>query len=222
MRYRLQQTLDRLELHDTEEALTQPVYVDFIGGKARHRLHYGGGKGQAIAKAIGLHKIKHPHVVDATAGLGREAFVLASLGCRVTLLERNPLVHALLADGLQRAAQADDAALHAIIGRMTLLAADARDWLSTLTAAAQPDVIYLDPMFPPRRKTARVQKEMQFFHTVVGEDKDSGALLASARRAARKRIVVKRPSGAPTLAAVTPNFVIRGKTTRYDVYVPVD
>lgn len=220
MRYRLQQTSDRLALHDTHDPQTKPVYVDFTAGKARHRLNYGGGKEQAIAKAIGLHKIKQPHVVDATAGLGRESFVLASLGCRVTLLERNAMVHALLADGLKRAEQTDDDALLSIINRMTLVAADAQDWLTAISGDEKPDVVYLDPMFPGRQKSALVQKEMRFFHEVVGADGDSAALLAVARQAALKRVVVKRPTPAPELNGVKPAFVIKGKTTRYDVYLP--
>lgn len=223
MRYQLQQTQYppyRLELHDTHDPRTRPVYVDFVAGKARHRLNYGGGKGQGIAKAIGLHKLKQPSVIDATAGLGRESFVLASLGCRVTLLERNELVHALLADGLLRAEQSGDEAVQEIIARMTLVAADALAWLATIAEDEQPEVIYLDPMFPQRRKSALVQKEMRFFHEVVGEDVDGGELLAVARRVALKRVVVKRPAGASELAGVKPGFVIRGKTTRYDVYLP--
>jgi 16S rRNA (guanine1516-N2)-methyltransferase len=94
MRYHLVQTPDRLELHDTLDPKMGAVYVDFVEGKARHRRQFGGGKGQDIAKAIGLHKFKNPRVIDATAGLGREAFVLASLGCHLTLLERSPIIHA--------------------------------------------------------------------------------------------------------------------------------
>lgn len=218
-RYQLIQTPERLELHDTQDPKTGPVYVDFVEGKAQHRRKFGGGKGQDIAKAVGLHKFKHPHVIDATAGLGRESFVLATLGCTVTLLERSPLVHALLEDGLKRARLADDAEVADIANRMTLHLADARDWLETLPADSLPEVIYCDPMFPERQKTALVQKEMRFFHTVVGSDDDSDGLLAVARRRARHRVVVKRPRHAPELAACKPAFVITGKAVRYDVYL---
>lgn len=216
-RYRLIQTAERLELHDTQDPKVGAVYVDFVAGKAQHRRLFGGGKGQDIAKAIGLHKYKNPQVIDCTAGLGREAFVLATLGCHVTLLERSSIVHALLADGLQRA-QAD-AEIAPIIQRMTLHLADAHAWLPTLAAKQLPDVIYCDPMFPERQKTALVQKEMRFFHEVVGDDRDSDGLLALARRYARQRVVVKRPRHAPHLAATQPAFVIAGKAVRYDVYL---
>ncbi len=219
-RYQLVQTPERLELRDTVDPKVGAVFVDFVEGKARHRLKFGGGKGQDIAKAVGLHKLKQPHVVDATAGLGRESFVLASLGCAVTLLERAPLVHALLADGLQRACESEDAEIQGIVQRMTLYQVDANVWLTMLPIEHYPDVIYLDPMFPERQKSALVQKEMRFFHEVVGNDVDSDGLLLLACQRARHRVVVKRPLLAPELANRKPAFVIKGKAVRYDVYLP--
>ncbi len=220
-RYQLVQTAERLELHDTADPKVGAVFVDFVEGKARHRLKFGGGKGQDIAKAVGLHKHKNPHIVDATAGLGRESFVLASLGCSVVMLERSPIVHALLADGLQRAKASDDPELQAIVQRMTLYQVDSHVWLNDLPIASYPDVIYLDPMFPERQKSALVQKEMRFFHDVVGGDSDGDELLACARVRAKYRVVVKRPRLAPLLAATAPAFVISGKAVRYDVYLPL-
>ncbi len=218
-RYQLVQTPERLELHDTHDPKVGAVYVDFVEGKAQHRRKFGGGKGQDIAKAIGLHKFKHPHVIDATAGLGRESFVLATLGCTVTLLERSPVVHALLADGLRRALASDDQEAVEIASRMTLYQADACGWLKALSAPALPDVVYLDPMFPERQKSALVQKEMRFFHDVVGSDEDSDALLELACKHAKRRVVVKRPRHAPELDGTKPAFVIEGKAVRYDVYL---
>lgn len=217
-RYQLVQTADRLELQDSLDPKVGAVYVDFVEGKARHRLLFGGGKGQDIAKAMGLNKHKNLKVVDATAGLGREAFVLASLGCQVTLLERSPLMYALLADGLKRAAAADDPLLQTIIQRMHLEQVDARYWLQT--TVTQPDVVYLDPMFPERHKSALVQKEMRCLHEIVGEDLDSAELLELARQTAKLRITVKRPRLAPELAGLKPAFVLSGKAVRYDVYLP--
>ena len=217
-RYQLVQTATRLELRDTLETQTGGVYVDFVEGKAQHRLKFGGGKGQDIAKAVGLNKHKDLTVVDATAGLGRESFVLASLGCTVTLLERSPIVHALLADGLQRARL--EPSLQTILARMKLIQANAIEWLQNLTIIQKPDVIYLDPMFPERQKSALVQKEMRFLQEVVGEDPDNDNLLAVACTKATKRIVVKRPRIAPELAGRKPAFVISGTAVRYDVYLP--
>lgn len=218
-RYQLVQTPARLELHDTEDPRVGPVYVDFLEGKAQHRRKFGGGKGQDIAKAIGLHKRRNPHVIDATAGLGRESFVLATLGCTVTLLERSPTIHALLQDGLARARTSGDSEVQAITARMTLHHTSAHDWLPKLSSATLPDVIYLDPMFPERQKSALVQKEMRFFHQIVGEDRDSNELLDIARQYAKHRVVVKRPSHAPELGGCKPAFVISGKAVRYDVYL---
>lgn len=217
-RYQLVSTPDRLELQDSLDPKVGSVYVDFVEGKARHRLLFGGGKSQDLAKAIGLHKYKSPQVVDATAGLGREAFVLASLGCQVTLLERSPMIYALLADGLKRAAATADTQLTTIISRMHLQHIDALNWLQT--PSFQPDVVYLDPMFPERQKSALVQKEMRFLHEIVGEDHDSAKLLALARGIAKYRVAVKRPRLAPELAELKPAFVITGKAVRYDVYLP--
>ena len=220
-RYQLVQTPQRLELRDLHDPKTGPVFVDFVEGKARHRLQFGGGKGQDIAKAVGLHKLNQPFVVDATAGLGRESFVLASLGCQVTLLERSLVVHALLQDGLQRALVCDHIDIRGIAELMTLYQTDAAVWLKSLTFEQYPDVVYLDPMFPERRKSALVQKEMRFFHEIVGEDTDSSELLEVARVCAKHRVVVKRPVHAPELGGCRPAFVIGGKTSiRYDVYLP--
>lgn len=217
-RYQLVQTATRLELQDRLDPKVGAVYVDFVEGKARHRLLFGGGKGQDIAKAIGLNKHKDLHVVDATAGLGRESFVLASLGCQVTLLERSLIMYELLADGLKRAAATEDPQLQSIISRMHLEHTDAHSWLATVKF--QPEVVYLDPMFPERQKSALVQKEMRCLHEIVGEDTDADSLLALARQTAKLRVTVKRPRLAPELAQLKPAFVISGKAVRYDVYLP--
>ncbi|MEB4591810.1 class I SAM-dependent methyltransferase [Candidatus Thiothrix sp. Deng01] len=218
-RYQLVRTPERLELRDTQDPKVGSVYVDFLEGKARHRRQFGGGKGQDIAKAIGLHKFKHAHVVDATAGLGRESFVLAALGCTVTMLERSPIVHALVDDALRRALASADSEVVDIVRRMTLHLADARTWLKQFKHDPGADVVYCDPMFPERNKSALVQKEMRFFHAIVGADEDSGSLLELACNCARYRVVVKRPRHAPELAGCKPAFVIGGKTVRYDVYL---
>ena len=152
------------------------VQVDFVGGANGHRRKFGGGLGQDIAKAIGISSYK-PSVLDATAGLGRDSFVLASLGCQVLAFERNPVVAALLADGLERAALDADTA--AICARIQLQHGSSHDLLAA--NLAQPDVIYLDPMFEHiDKQTALVKKDMQAFHSVVGQDIDADELLAKA------------------------------------------
>lgn len=195
-----------------------PVRAEFVSGKMGYRREHGGGSGQLVARAVGLHKTKAGlHVVDATAGLGQDAFVLASLGCRVSLFERNPVIHALLADGLARAALNVDCA--PIVARMTLLAGSSADWLAeTAKAGEAVDVIYLDPMFPHREKSAQVKKEMQVFRTIVGDDDDSEALLGAALAAARYRVAVKRPRKAPAIDGPEPGTRVEGKSSRYDIY----
>ena len=207
----------RVELRSLTEPGAGPLYVDFVGGANRHRRLYGGGKGQAIARAAGLRKLRAPRVADLTAGLGRDAFVLASLGCDVTLVERSAIVHALLRDGLDRARNSDDATVRQIAARMHLFHADSMEWLAGHDASF--DVITLDPMFPGRSKSALVRKEMRFFHGLVGRDKDADALLDLARTRCQHRVVVKRPAKAAALGDSRPAFSIDGKSTRFDVYL---
>ncbi len=191
------------------------ILVDFASGAATHRRKFGGGKAEGIAKAVGLNKKPDLSVIDATAGLGRDAFVLASLGARMTLVERNPAVAALLADGLRRAALAP-ATADWLPPRMQLVHLSAIEALHSLAA---PDVVFLDPMFPPREKSALVKKEMRAFHDVVGADDDADALLAPALALAKHRVVVKRPGYAEFLAGQKPTMSIEGKNNRFDVYV---
>jgi len=223
--YLLHITTEYLELrktnHDQKKPKSESIHVDFLAGKTNHRRLHGGGKGQDLAKAIGLHKIKEPKILDLTAGMGGDAFVLATLGANITLIERNPVTHALLNDALNRAKLSADNDLQNIISRMTLKNEDALLTLQNLEADNLPDVIYIDPMFPSRSKSAQVKKEMQFFHDIVGTDDDSEKLLLTALSLAKKRIVVKRPRLAEKLTEeVQPAFDITGKSTRYDVYLP--
>ena len=189
--------------------------MDFVGGAVGHRLRQGGGRGQALPKAVGLHKSPLPLVVDATAGLGRDAFLLASLGAAVTLIERSPVMHACLADGLARAAAAG-APWDQIVARMTLLAGDAKDLLPQLAA----DVVLVDPMHPPRHNSALVKQEMRDLRDVVGDDPDALELMTVALAHARKRVVLKWPLRAAPMAGLPPpSHQITGKTTRYDVFM---
>jgi len=193
-----------------------PLVVDFSAGAVDHRRKFGGGKNQDIAKAVGLNKGFIPSVLDATAGLGRDAFVLASLGCHVRMQERSPIVYALLADGLRRAKQ--DPSVAVIASRMSVQLASSLNRMLPEGMFA-PDVIYLDPMFPERSKSALVKKDMRFFHHVVGDDSDADGLLTMALAVDCARVVVKRPVKAPFLDGQKPSHQILGKSIRYDVYV---
>ena len=206
----------RLELRKLDEPKLGAVYVDFVDGAVAHRRKFGGGRGQSIAKAVGLKFGAMPTVVDATAGLGRDAFVLASLGCKVTLIERSPVVAALLQDGLARAGQ-DPEIGPWVRERMQLQQGPAVETLLALTE--RPEVIYLDPMFPHKQKSALVKKEMRVFQSLVGPDLDADALLPAALKMANKRVVVKRPAYAGWLNEHKPSMAIETKGNRFDVYV---
>ncbi|WP_147200214.1 16S rRNA (guanine(1516)-N(2))-methyltransferase RsmJ [Pantoea sp. CCBC3-3-1] len=211
-------TATHLELRKRDEPKLGGIYVDFVEGAMAHRRRFGGGRGEAVAKAVGIKGSYLPDVIDATAGLGRDAFVLASLGCRVRMLERHPVVAALLDDGLQRGYQSAE------IGdwlreRLTLLHASSLEALTEISE--KPDVVYLDPMYPHKQKSALVKKEMRVFQTLVGADNDADGLLAPARRLAKKRIVVKRPDYAPPLAGVATQSAVVTKSHRFDIYPPL-
>jgi len=216
--FQLQLTEEQLQLINKAEPKTGAVFVDFVGGAVGHRRRFGGGRGQPIAKAVGLKGGANPTVVDATGGLGRDAFVLASLGCKVTLLERSPIVTALLEDGLSRA-KGDEEIGPWIAERLKLVHADAVEWMSALQENDFPEVVYLDPMFPHRSKSALVKKEMRLLQQLLGVDPDADTLLPAALRIARKRVVVKRPDSAPHLAGMEPTMSIHSKKHRLDVYV---
>jgi 16S rRNA (guanine1516-N2)-methyltransferase len=154
-----------MELRKRDEPKLGGIFVDFVGGAMAHRRRFGGGRGEAVAKAVGIKGDYLPDVVDATAGLGRDAFVLASVGCRVRMLERNPVVAALLDDGLARG-YADAEIGPWLQERLQLIHASSLTALTDITP--RPQVVYLDPMFPHKQKSALVKKEMRVFQSLVG------------------------------------------------------
>jgi len=210
----------RLELWETGRGGTGPIFVDLVGGAVGYRRRSSRDRRQPLALAVAL-RDGPCTVVDATAGLARDAFLLAGLGCTVIAVERSEVLGALIRDGLQRGQAQGDAALQTVLNRMKLVVAEAREVLAGMTGSAAPDVVYLDPMYPPRRKSALAKKEMRICRRLVGDDPDAGELLEAARLAARKRVVVKRHHRAPPLA---PRPVMQhiGKEVRYDVYHPYD
>ena len=204
----------RLGLIDGNWPKVLPIFVDFTAGAANYRRLHGGGKSQAVAKAVGLNKRKDLTILDATAGLGRDAFVFACLGAKVLLHERHPLVYLLLADGLQRLAESEDHEHQLLAKRMSLQPGG----LLESPAPVDVDVVYLDPMFPQRTKSAKIKKDMAMFHALVGSDADADQLLPIAIAIARHRVAVKRPKGAAYLAARQPTLTLEGKANRFDIY----
>ncbi|WP_416189473.1 class I SAM-dependent methyltransferase [Neisseria sp. CCUG17229] len=191
------------------------VQVDFVGGAAQYRRTKGGG--ELIAKAV--NHTNKPTIWDGTGGLGRDSFVLASLGLTVQTFEQHPAVACLLHDGLNRALQHPDTA--EIARRITLHFGDTATLMPQLAQQiGRPDVVYLDPMYPERQKSAAVKKEMAYFHGLVGTAQDEAALLNTARTIAKKRVVVKRPRLGEFLNGEKPAYQYSGKSTRFDAYVP--
>ncbi len=193
----------RLALGENRARAPRPVVIDF--GSLPRR-----GRGDPLARAVLLRP--GLRVLDATAGLGTDAWTLACLGAEVTLLEREPELFALLRDALQRAAA--EPGREAIAARMHLVAGAAEPWLRSHTT----DVVYLDPMFPGKTKSALARKEMQLLQRLALPS-EAVPLLAAARQAARERVVVKRPPAAPAFAGATPDHAIRSKLVRFDVYL---
>lgn len=206
-----------VSLQQTGKGAPGPVKASFVEGKNLHRLRHGGGKGQLIAKAVGLNKGVVPHVLDVTAGLGRDAFVLASLGCRVDMFERVPVVELLLQHAIAQARDSIDPAIAESAQRMNLCFGDALNYLQSANEPVA-DVIYLDPMYPEQGKSAAVKKEMRVFHDIVGQNNDDYLLLEEALKKARYRVVVKRPRKGVAIAGKKPSVVLEGKSSRYDIY----
>ena len=207
-----------LSLYPADSKRHGAIRIDFSTGSNAHRRKFGGGNGQIIAKAVGISGSFKPSIFDLTAGLASDAFVLASLGCEVTLFERQPVIAALLSDAIARASADTDAVLRDIMRRFSLQVCDGIEVLAQLTEDTKPDVIYIDPMFPERKKSAKVKKEMQVFQNIVGGDEDSVSLLKKAIDSARYRIVVKRPSTAGFLGDLQPTYSLKGKSTRFDIF----
>lgn len=199
---RLCKTVDKLVLHADGFA---PLFVDFNSISVQKRREEG--KKQGLVRAC--KPIKGLRIVDATAGWGRDSAVLASFGAEVLMLERQPMMAELLADGLSRLPS--DSPL-----KLTLLHTDAKQYLQTLSVDEYPDVIYIDPMHPVRQKSALVKKDMQVLQQLIGSDDDVSALIQLAITRTRQRVVVKWPQRLP--AVLPPDASIAGKTVRFDIY----
>lgn len=171
---------------------------------------------ELLVKAAHVKGVAAPTAVDATAGLGEDALLLAAAGFEVTLCERDPVIAALLADTLVRATE--DARLAEGAARMTLVAGDSIEVLQTLDTA--PDVVFLDPMFPERRRRAATNKKLQLFQQLERPCEDEEALMQAALDAHPRKVVVKRPLKGPHLAGVKPSSSLAGKVVRYDIVVP--
>ena len=187
----------------------------FIEGPILHRLKYGRGRGQNLAKAVGMKSNKNRNIIDATAGLGYDSFILASLGAKVTLIERSQKIHELLQNGIDEGISFGGE-IEKIINRMELLFGDSKDILPKLT----PEVIMIDTMYKDRKKTALVKNNMRLVREIVGSDSDYIELLKVALNCAKNRVVLKQPRYAEPIKEIRKcSHQILGRTIRYDVYM---
>ncbi|WP_428309217.1 class I SAM-dependent methyltransferase [Hydrocarboniphaga sp.] len=194
----------------------EPLSLDWTSAEVRRRIQ--GGRKQLLSRALGLHKKHDIHLVDATAGLGRDGFTLAALGATVSLIERQPIMAALLRDAQRRALESPVAMLAAAAARVRIIEADAIPWLRQHTAELI-DAVHLDPMYPDDGKTALPQKAMQMLRDLTGGDADAAALLDAALAGSARRIAVKRGAKAGWLGDRKPALELGGTQARYDVYL---
>ena len=187
----------------------------FIEGPILHRLKYGKGRGQNLAKAVGMKFNKNRNIIDASAGLGYDSFILASLGAKVTLIERSQKMHKLLQNGINEGISFGGE-IEKIINRMELLFGDSKDILPKLT----PEVIMIDTMYKERKKTALVKNNMRLVREIVGPDTDYIELLEVALNCAKNRVVLKQPRYAEPIKDIKKcSHQIIGKTIRYDIFM---
>ena len=187
----------------------------FIEGPILHRLKYGKGRGQNLAKAVGMKSNKNRNIIDATAGLGYDSFILASLGANVTLIERSEKIYKLLQDGISEG-MLYGGEISKIIGRMSLIYGDSKNILPQLS----PEVILIDTMYKDRKKSALVKNDMRLVREMVGSDSDYIELIEVALKFALNRVVIKQPRYAEPLKEIKAcSHQILGKTIRYDVHM---
>ena len=189
----------------------------FIEGAILHRLKYGKGRGQNLAKAVGMKSNKNRTIVDATAGLGYDSFILASLGANVTLIERSEKIHKLLQEGINEEKEYGGY-ISSIVNRMDLIFGDSK----TIIPKLSPEVILVDTMYNERKKSALVKNNMRLVREIVGSDLDQIKLIKIALECAKNRVVVKQPRYAESNDEIRKySHQILGKTVRYDVYMKV-
>lgn len=179
------------------------------------RVKQGTLQRELLVKAAKIKGVTQPVAVDATAGLGEDSFLLASAGFEVTLCEFDPVIVALLRDAVDRARA--DARTAAAAARMTVVHGDSKEILANLPQA--PDVVYLDPMFPARTKSAAVKKKFQLIHDLEAPCTDEHELVQAAIAAHPRKVVVKRPIKGAFLDGIKPSHSVSGKAVRYDCIV---
>ncbi len=213
IRFWLVVSKEGIRLEDTSSKIGA-LKIDFLSGSNLHRLHHSQGQREYLLRAIGKHPPKTT-IVDATAGLASDGFMLAVRGFKVTLIEQNPVVATLLEDALARAYK-DSEHGQMLLANLQLKIGNAQDILDNMPD--KPEFIYLDPMYPKTDKSSLPTKSMQYLQKiVVPESKDD--LLVNSLENVKKKVVVKRSKTASYLENINPSHQIFGKTTRYDIYL---
>lgn len=208
--------LKLIQIDTTKNRIMDLLFVDFVHGKNGYRRKNNATIKQPLAKAVGIKAGYRPTILDATAGLGGDGFVLATLGCKVAMCERNPIMFELLHDGLNRAL-ANSTTKSIVEDRVTLMKTDSAPHMTH--SKGRFETVYLDPMYPHSTGSALNKKEMRIIRMLVGDDEDSNNLLTSAKAVATKRVVVKRPRRAPPLTGENVSYQIQTKSGRYDIYL---
>jgi 16S rRNA (guanine1516-N2)-methyltransferase len=188
------------------------LYFDLKKELSSHRQKNYSLKEEPLAKSLAIKKSDSNKMIwDATAGTGKDLMLIKHfvLGTNTKMIafERNPLIYLLLFNGL----------FHAGITEVKLIYADSLDVFAKKAEVAKPDIIYYDPMYPEKKKSALPRKEMQIFKELIGPDLDTQNFLQHFRAIAKDRVVVKRSLMAEMIAPdATASY--KGKSTRYDMY----
>ena len=186
---------------------------DFSG--MRKRLRTGNLQKELLVRAVRIRGQEKITVLDAAAGMGEDALIMAASGCRVILYEKDPVIAALLRNAIERAS--DDPSLAEIVKRMEFHEGDSIEAMREMKTKV--DVVYLDPMFPEKKKNSLTKKKFQLLHYLESPCEEEESLLEAAIGAEPARIVIKRPLKGPWLAGRKPAFSFKGKAIRYDCLV---
>ena len=203
-----------LSLCESGKNAAGPTRVDFYDAGLTLRAS-DSIKQQNLIRALGLKKHPSSRILDGMAGLGKDAFLMACAGCSVQMLEKSPIVHALLKDGLER--------LSVGMGGVSnpSLELQQADFLSCDYNKQNFDIVYLDPMYPIAGRKSRAKKDMDRLHELVGIDTQEHRQLDKALSIAGRRVIIKRPKNAPDFAAKKPDISYRGSSSRFDVYLTI-
>lgn len=189
----------------------EKISVDFLAGEFQQRLKTL-GKSQPLFKAMAIEE--GDAILDATAGLGKDALSFCHFGALVTAVEENPMVFSLLEDGLARAL------LHPLFkkkfgGKINLVQGSSLDFMKARKEKF--NTIYLDPMYPHEEKSAKPKKEMAFLREILSETENIQELLEVSLKSATKRVVLKRPHGSEAIGQ--PSHSFESKLVRFDMYL---